>query len=562
MLQLMIIFASLLFPSFTILPHLLSGSNTLIPSEFYKMSPAFPYHDLPKELLHLKNVRKEGNYLTRQTNESPQWTELHFITRLDSLANGTLVSLTLALIGSIHRLRLDLGMVPHVHIAIHGEESSLAIASKLSGLARVQVHLISKHIFSDDPSDILGFIRLNISSQSSILIWVEPGYILDPLGDQIQEADRWMRASIYEDLYTQAQGKIVSAIKNLVLDSLNNVRFVEESGKMIALASAASDNNWIDMDPTRLYLRKYETSDTFQCHLEGRAEMFTAWVNSQTPLQFDPKFKERDIAIGVPVSSKGLSRIEESALLTTLVPSVIKTCTEQELNRLALFIGYDEGDPIFDNRETRVIVENTCAKKGLSVIIWCPLPRIGRVAQLWNFLAARVFSVVSEDVLSQDSSIKYKFKLFYQVNDDLEMISPGWVTAFSHRLLIEQNGVGVVGPADPHNSLACIVLTQAMVSWKHWEAMYSQFLYLPAFADWKSDRWLTHLYKKSTNANESEHYKCFEKIVAKNGAKATRYEHCDLPDWTLWLERGKERVKQYLESENLQKKKGAYFTNN
>lgn len=55
---------------------------------------------------------------------------------------------------------------------------------------------------------------------------------------------------------------------------------------------------------------------------------------------------------------------------------------------------------------------------------------------------------------------------YYQLNDDLEFVTSGWATFLTNQLL-QNDDFGVAAPNDPVWN--CTVLTQAIVSRKHWE---------------------------------------------------------------------------------------------
>ena len=242
------------------------------------------------------------------------------------------------------------------------------------------------------------------------------------------------------------------------------------------------------------------------------------------------KRRIRRVSLALPTTSKGLKDGEEPVFMQHLIPSVIKTVTPAEFESvlLTVYIGYDHGDLMFADASSR----DGIIRQLMQVIGDLPiqvklieLPNVQRVALLWNLLYLHALREGTE--------------YYYYVNDDLRMVTSGWLTYFTETL-DKTNGFGVVGPADFHNKLNCTILTQAMVTPVHFEIF--GMLYPVELKDWKCDRWLTYVYQP-----DDTH--CRQDVVANNGGAPTRYTHCELLSYVIYLEAGKRRIAEWKEKQ-------------
>lgn len=280
-----------------------------------------------------------------------------------------------------------------------------------------------------------------------------------------------------------------------------------------------------------------QTSTFEECHIQIQSDNIKKNRLLSPVYKYLPSFngpqRKKKVAIAFPTTSIELKYSKDPVFLTSLLPSIAKTVTKDDLNKLelTLYIGFDHGDTLYEDQSTRAIIvdkiqtifaETGNPKVNIQMIRF---PRVKRVALLWNLLFER--------------SIHDGMDYFYQVNDDLTMHTPGWLGKFTSTL-DKANGFGVVGPADNFNDLACKILTQAMVTPIHYTIF--GWLYPPQLKDWKSDRWLTQVYKPF----DASH--CFPNFKADNGAAPTRYRHCESLHWIIYLEEGKKRISEWITS--------------
>jgi len=245
---------------------------------------------------------------------------------------------------------------------------------------------------------------------------------------------------------------------------------------------------------------------------------------------FKSLFKDgKRVAVGMPTTSKAKD-FTEPIFFKDGLGTLLETLTTDEAQSFAIdvYIGYDHFDPFFDSKETLESVLIRCEEivGTLPVrITMIRFPAVNRIGMLWNFL----FEI----------ALKEGNHYFYQINDDLRMVTKGWITKFT-AALDSNNGFGVVGPSDNFLGFGCKLLTQAMVTRRHHD-IFGTF-YPIELKDWRTDLWLTKVY----GANSTF---CWPEYVANNGGSKTRYVNCPGHDWRVYLEWGKQRIKEWQASQ-------------
>lgn len=137
--------------------------------------------------------------------------------------------------------------------------------------------------------------------------------------------------------------------------------------------------------------------------------------------------KLKKLAIGVPTTSKGFIFKNEP------LPSISFTLTKKEISefQIVVFIAFEKGDLYFENetrrRELKTDVRTILPKAKYFFMRLKPLQRI---AMTWNM----IFSYARKLV---------QFDYFYQVNDDLTLLTAGWLSKF-RRYLDNNGGIGVI----------------------------------------------------------------------------------------------------------------------
>lgn len=236
----------------------------------------------------------------------------------------------------------------------------------------------------------------------------------------------------------------------------------------------ADMHRWL-VDPVedaRCNLRQKETA---QYVLEDDIKYETSDIRA---LEQNGKFH---IGIGIPMNGRSSDHVDEIPLLTIFLPSFISSVTLEEVAsiKFTILLGIDRGDSLLNRLESRLKILNTITEStrdmDVSVVFQVFDDSGGKVVYIWNGLF--------------EASIRsYGCTHFYQMNDDMKIISKGWLTEFLSKLR-EYDNIGVVGPTDLRNPK---ILTASFVSFTHYEVF--GFLYPEGLINWFSDDWITEMY--------------------------------------------------------------------
>ena len=420
-----------------------------------------------------------------------------------------------ALTGSVHNLR---EAKEHAELRLYSNQRlDEAELEEIDGWSQVRV----EHVLADSPALRLHFVSEALSSHPAVFILNQP-FIIDPEPEEYKRVSIWQRSEHYNPLLNRSRDRLfdLTARGPCLIGLVNG---------QVAL-QVYTDKRLVDTKLQQIRLGKEMPMECLQVDVSSLLGPFNE--QSRCRIMTDPQAIQRfilehprnilpegSVVLGVPVTSRGYERVEDLPLVTALLSSLSKTVSSEELRShpIIIYVGYDRGDLLYSSKQAEIQAMTSFP------IRFFELPRWHRVAQLWNLL----YGLAVWDGASY----------FYQLNDDVTLETTGWLGAFT-AALDAQGGFGVVGPADPHNGLACVVLTQAMVTRRHAE-VFDGLLYPEGFADWKSDRWLTHVYGE-------EWGRCMKDFVARNGAAGRRYQQCEQPTWELDLEQGRSQVGEYL----------------
>lgn len=428
---------------------------------------------------------------------------LNFYTIIDRVESEMDWKRIKMIIGGFHQLKSDSGLVPFLTIYL---KKPLDDQKRLESLPwnKVDFKVISNSLYNRG-------------------VWISSDFTFDPVALDLRKADLLGETENFKESFAKGR-RLIEEIGNEKCLNL-----IDHSGVIVLKTPCDSVN--VNTRESDIYgLKRIEgASKAIECHVDLKGEILDSGAEfvdftDVAYLREMEQSQKKKLAIAVPSTSKGMSRGEKHVLLTTLVPSLNSTVLSSELKQfeIVLFIGFDEGDVYFEhaNSNLRRIIEGYGIK-----VIFLRLKPFKRVAMTWNM----IFSFIRKQM---------RFDFYYQVNDDLKMDTPGWITRFSEALESVEN-IGVVGPSDNFNGFACSLLTQSFVNDRHFQIFNGSF-YPLEFRDWKSDRWMSFVYGPKRTF-------CWEEVVANNGAKGTRYEACPFSEWKIYLEKGRLEVLKYLE---------------
>ena len=182
------------------------------------------------------------------------------------------------------------------------------------------------------------------------------------------------------------------------------------------------------------------------------------------------------VALLIPCTSKGREwkNIKESYLYEFSIKTFLLTQSKE--HQYKFFIGYDENDPIFDNKESHNEI-NRFSKAFSNVsfeFIKLEDVKKGHLTKMWNILFQKAY----------DEQYDY----FFQCGDDILYATKGWINDCINTLLKNKN-IGLTGPINNNAR----ILTQAFVSRKHMEIF--GWFFPEEIINWCCDDWYNMIYQ-------------------------------------------------------------------
>jgi len=199
------------------------------------------------------------------------------------------------------------------------------------------------------------------------------------------------------------------------------------------------------------------------------------------------------ICIIIPVTSHKheteWTQLSDSLLYKMPLTSLSKSLNNQEdihLNayKYKLFVGYDVGDPFYDNQTTLTELD-TYASQNLNPLFITLEPR---AILNTNKQPGTAFNYLSNEAYKEDCDF------MYHIDDDTEFITPNWAKPFVSALQnLKPPFFGVVGPTCHEGNTA--ILTHNFVHRSHLDR-FSTY-YPPELSSWWFDNWISEIYGKS-----------------------------------------------------------------
>jgi hypothetical protein len=204
------------------------------------------------------------------------------------------------------------------------------------------------------------------------------------------------------------------------------------------------------------------------------------------------------ISILIPVCSRNcnFTDIKDTYFYNTLYPSFLKT--KEDGYEYIFYIGIDDDDEFYLKNQEYF------SDLGFRIIKLKDCQHAPAIA--WNQLYEEAM---------KDKTISY----FYQLADDIELITEGWTTSFIKEL-DDMGGYGIVGPVDEVNyqqrvnGNTPLLLENIFVSRKHFEIF--GFLFHPEVKNWYCDQLISDIYRK-------KYCKFLTNFKIKNKIRDVRY---------------------------------------
>ena len=179
-----------------------------------------------------------------------------------------------------------------------------------------------------------------------------------------------------------------------------------------------------------------------------------------------------------------IQNVADLPMLKVFIPSLVAAIPhETRAFQYVIYLGFDRGDPVFDDADTRAQVEAEMMRLiGAHPVsfAWSQYSGMeGKVFWIYNDLFRQAYADGAD--------------YFYMVNDDLLLVTPGWAGRFVSALegSVILPGFGVAGPLDirdRHKTHMCFAFHSRL----HYE-VFGTF-YPPIFENWWSDYWATLVY--------------------------------------------------------------------
>jgi hypothetical protein len=238
-----------------------------------------------------------------------------------------------------------------------------------------------------------------------------------------------------------------------------------------------------------------------------------------------------DIAILIPVCSRNQNyqTLKDTTLYKKTLPS-LKSSKENNYN-YTIFIGIDDDDTFYLSviDELKMLIEDNDFQVKLLILTDCK----NAPATAWNCLASEAYS-------------NAKYDYFFQIGDDIELISKNWTTRFIEKLK-QNNNLGVVGPINISNYNQRFkknmkhVIENTFVHRTHLDIF--QYYFHPHIKNWFCDDWITGVYREFLSY-------MFKDIVSINNVRDVRY-NVSLINFEILVDEDIIKIKNYLQAGKL-----------
>jgi len=217
-------------------------------------------------------------------------------------------------------------------------------------------------------------------------------------------------------------------------------------------------------------------------------------------------------------------KMEDTYLYKIFARSFIDTLNENM--DYTIYIHIDKNDRIYSKSTERYKLLSLIGDKAkIKFYSNGQIPK-GYLTQMWNYLFKFAY----------DDGNDY----FYQCGDDIYFNNKDWLVECIDQLK-KQKDIGICGPINPPNYR---ILTQTLVSRKHWEIF--GFYFPPQIKNWWCDDWINYVYYPNYIVKINH-------LIAENKGGEPRYLRANVNEnnafRNLCLQlsiQGKRRIKDYL----------------
>lgn len=234
-----------------------------------------------------------------------------------------------------------------------------------------------------------------------------------------------------------------------------------------------------------------------------------------------------NIAILIPLCSRNQNYedFDKTPFIDKFLPHFNKT--KEDIFNYKIFIGIDDDDKYYIEHKQKLIKQ--CYK--VLILDKCQ----NAPAFAWNKLALEAYN--DKDIC---------FDYFFQVGDDVQIISKRWTSRFINKLQ-SNNNIGIVGPINLTNYNQRVdlkikyVIENAFVHRTHMD-IFKTFFH-PKIKNWFCDDWITSIYRPFYCEIQKD-------IVCFNNIRDSRYKISRVKELQLYIKSGISSIEKY-EGENL-----------
>jgi len=190
------------------------------------------------------------------------------------------------------------------------------------------------------------------------------------------------------------------------------------------------------------------------------------------------------IALLIPTTSRNLpfGSIQDLPIFKWMLPTLLSSITTEEKlqHSITLYLGFDDNDGVYNNLNQLGTIQNEFKyNTGDTNLTLQQIKCIGtnhNPVRVWNTL--------------HDMAFNDNFDYFYQLGDDIQFLTSGWITKFIETL--PTNNIGMAGGLDINPSRPGNLITQSFVNRHHMKIF--GYYYPSVFTNWHSDNWIQNVY--------------------------------------------------------------------
>ena len=246
------------------------------------------------------------------------------------------------------------------------------------------------------------------------------------------------------------------------------------------------------------------------------------------------------VAILVPSTSVGFASLDELPLLKYLVKSLVSSIDSFDKLPIILYIGYDGGDPIYDNEENLGEILQAI-KSSTPLLEVKPIKLIGfqgKIVHIWNDLTKRAYN----------DGCEYYFLL----GDDVVITTNDWVVAMINILSRKNKNAPNLGTVAFYDTGNPNFPTFPVFHRTHLLIFGADNAFDPYFTNTFADPWISDIYVSFNSSFIATDIPLINIIGGVDSVKnIPRYnpKHPHIENYIDLVQRGRRRIARYLKGQ-------------